>query len=142
MASKQAKRLVPTKATPTQTRAVAAARKAVQKPAEVSAPLMSALATLETLPPAIGTVAGFMARLKVRPKPAPAKAGVRAAIDWTVRPTVLSATNQSAARLIAKIEAARGDAAALRALAGFKRSSTYYKTAGRFLDALLAKAEG
>lgn len=60
--------------------------------------------------------------------------------DWTVKPVITSATNQGVQRLIDRIDAARGDLAALRDFR-FSRSSTYYQMAGRFLDALIAQAE-
>lgn len=80
---------------------------------------------------------------------APAARPVRASVprqakagrDWTVKPIITSATNQGVQRLIDRIDAARGDAAALEAFR-FSRSSTYYQMAGNFLDALLAQARG
>ncbi len=67
-----------------------------------------------------------------RPSKAPA--------DPTEKPAITSPTNQVVARLIDRIEAARGDREALARFA-FKPSNTYYATAHRYLEALRAEAE-
>ena len=60
--------------------------------------------------------------------------------DPTVKPVITAASNVRMQALMDKIDAARGDAKALAAMNKFSRSGTYYKMAGRFLDALLVQA--
>lgn len=60
--------------------------------------------------------------------------------DPTVKPVITAASQGHMQAVFNKIEAARGDARALQALNTFKRSATYTKMAGRYLDALLAEA--
>jgi hypothetical protein len=61
--------------------------------------------------------------------------------DWTIKPVITSPTNQVVARLVDKIEAARGNAAALAAFT-FRPSNSYYAMAHRYLEALRAEAQG
>lgn len=67
-----------------------------------------------------------------------AKGRPRAQRDWTVKPVITSPTNQHVTKLLDRIEAARGNADALRAIT-FKGCNTYYKMARNYLDALLAE---
>lgn len=70
------------------------------------------------------------------PKP---KGRPRTQRDWTVKPVITSPTNQHVTKLLDRIEAARGNADALRAIT-FKGCNTYYKMARNYLDTLIAEA--
>jgi hypothetical protein len=77
-------------------------------------------------------------------KAAPAagvRRGVRDRSDPLEKPVISSPTNQTVARLCDRLEAARGDLAALESFA-FRPSSTYYTRAHRYWQALLAEARG
>lgn len=74
---------------------------------------------------------------------ATAKRGRSAAVrDATIKPVITAVSNVRMQALMDKIDAVRGDAKALKAMNTFSRSGTYYKQAGRFLDALLAEVQG
>jgi hypothetical protein len=82
------------------------------------------------------------AQQEQRPAKAPKaeRSAPKAGTPTTVKPIITSPTNQSTARLVDRIEAARGD---LRALQGFtfKPSNNYYRQAHDYLRGLIAEAE-
>lgn len=88
-----------------------------------------------------GTAGAEVAKPARRPKANGAPRPSKAPQDPTQKPVIASPTNQNVARLVDRIEAARGKPEELARFA-FKPANTYYATAHRYLLALRAEAEG